>query len=174
MFAERTEEPALAGGGHVAVAVRMPTFTPSNWNFGSFFLSISCATACATSLVVGGWTAGGGGWLTFDSSTCWACFKRVESAAQLRVLVRQILQQLRDVVELVQPLQHFAAAIRHAAGLRGFDRANRIADAGCADRAALVVHYRQHHAAVHPARFVGLAYRWASGRDIWDPPCRAW
>ena len=78
----------------------------------------------------------------------------VDLLTQGVVLVGQILQHLGDVVQLVQALQHLAAAIGHSRGLRRSrvgDGANRVAGAAGPDRAALVIGHREHDAPVHEA-----------------------
>ncbi len=79
--------------------------------------------------------------------------------AKLRILIRQILQQARNVIQFVEALQHLRTTIRHAALGRLIHRANGVTRAACAHHAAGFVHHRQHHAAVHPARFIRLCER---------------
>ncbi len=151
----------------------MPTFTPSNWNLGSFFFSISFSTACATSSAVRRLRRG---LIRLRFEHLLRLFQSVHFAAQGRVLIGEVLQHPGDVVQLVQTLQHFAAAIRHAAcRFRLLDGADRLAHPGRTHGAALIVHDGHYYAPVHPARFIGLAIRllagifrvdFAAGRDL--------
>jgi hypothetical protein len=85
-------------------------------------------------------------------------FERVDLAAHGGVLIGQVFQSARDIVQFVEAAQHFRATVFHPArGFSGFHGADRVAGATGAHNPSLIVHDRNGDAAIHPAGFVGLA-----------------